>query len=935
MITRFRSSRWLLALVIAVLIAGIVGIPAMLSATAAQDSTPTARPAATSELPVRATETATRTPRPSRTPTNTTTPSPTPSETPTATPDPDAPVPLYGLFERSFEVPGDIRNPYDVREIAVDAMFTAPDGTSRTVPGFFMRPYRNTCTGDDCTAETLVPDGDPGWRVRFAPDQTGTWRYTVRAHNSGGTESLVSGAFEVVESTQPGYIRVAENGRYFAFDNGAPYFPIGHNLAWSWNKDGGIVAFTRWLDALAGAGANYARVNIDTPWFIALDWPGPAGDYDEAQLNAWRLDRIIELAAERGIYLQLVLLWHRPFTDYDGPPVPVPADSAARDTVTNWDEHPFNAANGGPLDDPADLFSDPAARDLLINRLNYTIARWGYSPHIFAWEIVDALDALPGYSEAEALPWLREASVTVAMRDPFDHLITAGAQDAIPALWDLPQIDIAQVQFYQNLPDGPAQNQVAEVLDVLGTALTYTHKPVLLTEFSLNRWYEPVNADPTGVHIRNTAWTAALSGSAGSAMSWWWDAYIDRANLYNIYDPLVAFAREVPWSSFDWQPAQIGIVANSPLAYGAVRVDDFNRAFPGNPPVDTRYHLTGDGLRPPADTFSAYLYGTINQERSRPQTFTIAPPVDTELSIGVRNVSASAGAQLIVIVDGEEAARVDFSADNENVVLTVPVSAGAHTVVLDNLGEDWLQLDYIAVGQYRTPVRTVGLADRQRGALLAWVHHRDYTWDIVAEGSDLDALNVTLRAANMPPGEYRVIVWNTITGGVFGQIRSQVPGFEDPNAGLLSIDLPPLTAQLAVSAFRISGPPVEPGDLEDYATRTPEVTLTHTPTATVTATETATPTATYTASPTDTPTATATHTATATATDTASPTATDTATATNTRTPTRTPTNTRTPTRTPTATASDTPTRTPTPTDSPTPTATDTPNPLATLLEDD
>ena len=900
--------RWSLLLVISVLIAGIFAVP-VAAQLASQQPTPTRRA----------------------------------SSTPTDIPAP-ATIAQYERFEISFEVPGGYTNPYDPDQVAVEAHFTAPDGQILDVPGFYMRPYRQTCTADDCQAEELRPDGRPEWRVRFAPDQVGTWEYIVEARTPDDTTTITEGEFETTESDAPGYVRVSENPRYFAFDNDIPYFPVGQNLAWSWPEGGGIFTYEQWLDDLNAAQANYARLNIDVPWFIGLDWPGPAGDYDDAQQAAWRLDTILQMAEERGIYLQVVLVWHQAYSDYDGLPVPPPDDDVPRaDIDYDWDDNPYNVANDGPLSGPAAVFFDANARDLLRQRLRYVVARWGYSSHIFAWEIVDEVDSMTGYTPSRAETWLREMAAYLREIDPYDHLITAGTSEPQPAIWKLDALDFAQVSFYQRRPVEPVVDQVAGMLRRLSQAFAATEGPVLLNEFSLNPWYEPTDDDPTGVHIRNTLWTAAFSGAAGGAMPWWWDTYIAREDLYDIYTPLALFSQGIPWNSPTLQPAQISLIADNPLVYGALRIDDFNREFLETSPPDTIYRLTPDGAVPPTTQLSSYLYGEFNAELSRPQTFRIALPVDTELHIAVQNVSTTAPAILVINIDGTEAARVDFSPGSKNIVVTVPISAGEHTVVLDNLGQDWLELDYIEVTQYRTPVRVLALTDRRRGVAIAWAHHRDYTWQLVAEGGIRDPLSFRVQVPDMPPGVYRVTFWDTTTGTVLGEENITLRTDSD---GILRINLLPITSQLAVRALRIAGPETDtvPSVTQQVATRTPQVSLTPTPTDT--ATPTTTPVPSDTPTPTDTPTETPTATATATPTDTLTPTPSRTPrpsrtpSPTDTLTPSRTPRPSRTPSPTDTLTPSRTPrpSRTPTQTQTQAPTRTPvpskTPHPLEDLLSD-
>jgi hypothetical protein len=871
MLARRRHSRWTFTLVIGLFVAG-VAVVAVVGSGWAQELTQT----------------------------------PPPTQLPEG--DLVEPVPLYQLLELTFTLPRTYQNPYDPNQINVTAAFRPPSGKPMEVPGFFMRPYRQTCVSN-CAAEDLSPTGQPGWHVRFAPNQVGHWTYTIEARDSDGAKTIRQGSFEVIPSDNPGYVRVAGNQRYFEFDSGTSYFPVGENLDWSWEDGGGIFTYERWLDKLSAAGANYARLNIDVPWFIGLDWSSPAGNYDAAQAAAWRMDTILQMAEEKGIYLQVVLVWHQAFATHSAPPVAVPADVPRPNTNADWEENPYNAANGGPLSGPAAVFFNPEARALLHQRMRYIVARWGYSSHIFAWEVVDEVDGILGYTPIRAKPWLQDEVSYLRQIDPYGHLITAGSREPDSDLWQAAALDFTEVQFYQQRPVEEAVDQVAGTLDILGGALSRTKGPVLLTGFSLNPWFEPTADDPTGVHVRNTIWTAALAGSAGGAMPWWWDTYIDRQNLYSIFTPLALYTQEIPWNSANLEPIQAGLVAEGLLAYEPLRVDDFNRSFPGESPPDVIYRLTADGAVPPTSQMSSYLYGQFNPERSRPQTFIISPPVDTELRISVQNVSSTAPAALTIIVDGVEVARVDFSADSKAILITLPITAGEHTVVLDNPDSDWLQLEYIEIAQYRTPIRALGLADRNLGIMLAWMHHRDYTWESVAQGITPRPLDVTLTIPDMPTGIYRMTFWDTTTGNVIGEETTTVTAI---SSNVLRVSLPPFASQLAVRALRVAGPEAQPTlEVTHFATRTPQVSLTPTPTETRTPTETATNTATPTATDTSTPTRT--------------PTPTDTSTPTRTRTPTPTPSRTPTYTRTPTNTA--TATRTPTPTDTSTATRTRTPTP--------
>lgn len=737
----------------------------------------------------------------------------------------NASVPLYSKFEKSFRVAGEYSNPYDIAQVDVNVTFVAPSGQSYQVPAFYMEPYQDICTGD-CPSEVLEADGEGEWRVRFTPTELGNWRYTISSIVAGETNVIETSRFEVTENASAGFIRVSSNGHYFEFDDKTPYFPIGQNLGWSWEAGGGLYTYLEWLDKLAAAGVNFARINIDNPWFIGLEWTMPAGQYGGAgQAAAWRFDQILDAAAERGIYLQVTLIWHQAFRDYTGLPVTVPRLANRADISQDFDYHPYNTRLGGTISGPGDIFFNSQAQALLQQRLRYIVARWGYSPTIFAWEIVDSIDRMASFSAERDTAWLTRMIETVREVDANQHLITVGSRNYHAEIETNPNLDFNQTVFYQARPIEPTADQVTGTMRVLSESLALIGitRPILLSEFSINPWFEPTADDPTGVHIRNTLWASIFSGAGGSAMTWWWDTYVDPQNLYPLYTAISYFTQGIPWNTASLEPVQPGLVSDSKLEYESLRINDFNRQFRSASPPDTIFYVTADGASPPTTQMSSYLYGKqFNTANSRPQTLILTPPVDTTLTIGVRNVSSGASAKLLVTIDGITATSLDLSAGTGSTSITIPITAGRHVLVFDNPGDDWLQLDYLEIADYRAPLRSLALADLNKGIALAWIHNRSFTWEQVESDATIEAYDFDFELSGMPIGDYQVEFWDPATGNIIGDIQSNVA--ENSN-GLLHLDLLPIRTELALRIFRISGP-----ETQSTATLQPTRTPAYTPT---------------------------------------------------------------------------------------------------------
>lgn len=125
-----------------------------------------------------------------------------------------APVPRFAPHEVSLSATGRHANPYV--ELTADATLTEPDGrTTRTLPLFW--------------------DGGETWRFRFAPDKTGTWKWTVKSADGGLNGK--SGTFECVASNRRGSIQpMAGAPRHFQYQNGDRMWFFG-DTAWAYVTD--------------------------------------------------------------------------------------------------------------------------------------------------------------------------------------------------------------------------------------------------------------------------------------------------------------------------------------------------------------------------------------------------------------------------------------------------------------------------------------------------------------------------------------------------------------------------------------------------------------------------------------------------------------------------------------------------------------------------
>ncbi len=432
----------------------------------------------------------------------------------------------YARLELDLATDLPVENPYEQDENDLRVQFTSPSGRMVQVGAFWYQGY---------DLQTRQPRGEPGWKVRFTPDEVGRWEATALAEVHGLQSPVVE--FDVTPSSNPGYIGVHPyNPHYLAFDNGNFFFPIGLNMAWCRGCSDPVGQYRQWLDQFSASGGNTIRVWM-AAWSFGIEWADTGlGNYDQRQYQAWELDQVFSLAEARGVKIILVLINHGPFS--------LVANS-------EWKHNPYNAALGGPLTSPEQFVTDPTAKSLFKRRLSYIVNRWGYSPDLLAWEWFNEVDHTPITDQA-LIPWLEEMTAYLRQLDVNHHLRTISyAMRNWSSVWQLPELDLIQrheyaVQFQEQERDLAGR----AVEDFQTLAMSLPEKPMLLGEFGYSAIDYGDNVERTGIHLHNGLWATTFSGYAGSGMYWWWDNYVASNNLWKHFKSLSNFIKDVDLSRY-------------------------------------------------------------------------------------------------------------------------------------------------------------------------------------------------------------------------------------------------------------------------------------------------------------------------------------------------------------------------------------------------
>ena len=649
-------------------------------------------------------------------------------------------VERFGKFECTLYLKASVVNPFDYDEISVQGTFTGPDGLPVTVDGFFMDDYTlNTANG------ALTQAGAGHFRLRFSPGLEGAWSFAAKVATAGGTATAPAQAFTCTASTRKGFVR-GSGGNYFRFDDGEQYVPIGQNVAWQNNNI--YIDYKNWLGDMAANGANFFRLWL-AHWGLGIEWKnnssGFSGLKKYKQTAAYYIDWMLDYCAANDLYMMLCINHHGQYSTTVNP---------------NWSENPYNAALGGPLSQPQQFFTNATARALHKNRLRYIVARWGFSTQLQCWELFNEVDLTEGFdaNAANVVSWHHEMADYLKSIDPYRHLVsTSGSQPgAFNDIWEINSIDFTQEHLYRGVA-----NIEPPIAETARTLLQNFSKPALVAEFGLSGSGTQTAADdPDGVHFHNGMWAGLFSGAAGTAMSWWWDNYVEPKNLYHNFAPLAAVARQVPFAEGQLQPVTAG-VAGGPPSDAA-----FSPTAGWAAPTAAQFSVDSNGVLSPGVTqLGQFLYGAQwNTQYRNPPQFTVTFPVASKFRVRTGG-NASQAPKIAIFLDGVQALNQNGQV---GATYSINVPAGKHTIKVDNPGTDWIEIAEYVFEKIGSTVQAFVLRSAGKTKSAGWLHHKEYNWQYIKNNGAPPApiSGVTVTVPGMAPGPYVLKWWHCGTGSL-------------------------------------------------------------------------------------------------------------------------------------------------------------------------
>jgi hypothetical protein len=360
------------------------------------------------------------------------------------------------------------------------------------------------------------------------------------------------------------WIRCIPGAPFFETEAGAAWTPVGHNEAITWPHIEGLyrrrdtARAERHFADLAASGVNCLRLMLDYNQVRHRHLEHRCGAFSPAMVALW--DDLIGLGERHGIRFLLT-----PFDTFF--------------MARRWKTHPYSRHMGGPAHSPEKMFTCPATRAAIINRLRFATARWGHSPAIFAWDLWNEIDSFyAGGDMAATHDFVTE--VSAALRDEEvrlhgrAHLQTVSVYlpnllkrpELGEVIYRHPALDFASVHLYEKgTIDAPRRSldpaDATFRLMCAAVAQCPPDRPLMDTEHGpihafKDRHVTLPDAFDTEC-FRRTQWAHLASGGTGGGMRWpYRHPHVLLPAMHDAQAVLAKFVPLINWHSFRRLPLE-------------------------------------------------------------------------------------------------------------------------------------------------------------------------------------------------------------------------------------------------------------------------------------------------------------------------------------------------------------------------------------------
>jgi hypothetical protein len=341
----------------------------------------------------------------------------------------------------------------------------------------------------------------------------------------------------VQEPENHGLLSVDKNKRYFVFEDGTPYIPIGLNNFLLFRENESTIDSL--MKLYSDHGINYLRIWVG----LGADPETEVGKFDEEQMKS--LDYIVKSCEKYGVFLNICFWNENCIRPQEG------------DWGWNGSRQIYNRDNnpGGTTTNADDLKDTlhGASWNAMKNRYAYFVDRWQKEPAIIMWDLVN------DSKKSEA--WKTTMYNFVREKDEMDRIITFQYNTSIDPKGEM---DCGSVRVYGY---NPAGNDPEQMMSSLGERIKQglTHgDPVYCGEGRMS--YDEGTEYDHERGFLHFLWAPIAAGAAGNLHPWlsgdkWPDISEKELDWMKCYSD---FCKTINWSNFNSRNADEEIEVNNP-----------------------------------------------------------------------------------------------------------------------------------------------------------------------------------------------------------------------------------------------------------------------------------------------------------------------------------------------------------------------------------
>jgi hypothetical protein len=413
----------------------------------------------------------------------------------------------YTKLELAVALTATYTNPYDFDQVDLSATFTSPSSKTWNISGFY---------------DSLLQ-----FRVRFSPNELGTYTYSVTVKDPSGTSQSVTGSFVCKASTYHGWVKIAPNNRYFSYDDGTSFYGVGCCYCWDVTDSGIGVLQSFKMNTWFWWNGTHKTVNGKEQYqggYKLIE--SPLGQYDFHQCTY--VDSQMTWGEARGLSMWIVIWPH----DYL-------AQTMTGSWVNLWIANSYNTL----LPNAKTFYSDSTCWKYQQKMYRYIIARWGYSRALEGWQTVDEIAGTDGYvaDKASGNAWMKKMAAFFKANDPYQHPTCASNET--------PSDSVMTCTNSENYGGTTPANWNSLVTKLW------------------NGWTKPaLTGECSSSNDHQNLWSCLASGEAASPFMWQFNQGWTAARSQN-YPPFTTFVSDIPFARLT-NPSQAQVTVSGATAYG-------------------------------------------------------------------------------------------------------------------------------------------------------------------------------------------------------------------------------------------------------------------------------------------------------------------------------------------------------------------------------